>query len=103
MKRVTNLGALLRNISVTIGSIRWVFDLPTEQANAHISHIEGNNYSVADDIHFDDVSFGYPSSIDQVLTGFSARIPGGKLTMIVGDSGSGKSTLPALLLGLYPI
>lgn len=102
LKRVTNLGALLRNISVTIGSIRWVFDLPPEQSNAQVSDVEGNNYSVAGDINFEDVTFGYPSNIDQVLTGFSAIIPGGKLTMIVGESGSGKSTLPALLLGLYP-
>ena len=102
VKRVTNLGALLRNISVTIGSIRWIFDLPREQSNTKTSDFETINPSLAEDIHFDEISFGYPMSTDQVLSNFSASIPGGKLTMIVGNSGSGKSTLPALLLGLYP-
>ena len=103
VKRVTNLGALLRNISVTIGSIRWVFDLPTEQSNAQPPQIENPELTAKGDVHFDQITFGYPSAGGSVLIDFSARIPSGNLTMIVGESGSGKSTLPALLLGLYPL
>lgn len=103
VKRVTNLGALLRMLSVSIGSIRWIFDLPLEDQNNEgepplAPEVAGNA------IHFQNVTFAYQNNSDRaVLHDFSATIPAGKLTMFVGESGSGKSTIPALLTGCYPL
>ena len=103
VKRVTNLGALLRTLSVSIGSIRWIFDLPLENQTT-----KGDPLLAADvanqAIQFQNVTFGYQTCSDRpVLHNFSATIPAGKLTMLVGESGSGKSTIPALLTGCYPL
>lgn len=103
VKRVANLGALLRTLSVSIGSIRWIFDLPLEDQNNEgepplAPEVAGKA------IHFQNVTFAYQNSSDRaVLHDFSVTIPARKLTMFVGESGSGKSTIPALLTGCYPL
>lgn len=50
------------------------------------------------DIILDHVFKGYEGK--QVLKDFSARIPEGKVTCVMGPSGNGKTTLIRLLLGL---
>lgn len=52
------------------------------------------------DIVIDDVSYRYPGSDRDVLTGVSARIPRGGTVALVGASGAGKSTFADLLTGL---
>merc|ERR1712080_419152 len=54
-------------------------------------------------ILIDHVTFHYAQKRSQkpVLDDVSLKLPGGKVTAIVGKSGSGKSTLAALLLRLY--
>ncbi|SFD79755.1 ATP-binding cassette domain-containing protein, partial [Streptomyces aidingensis] len=66
-------------------------------------------------IHFDNVTFTYPSSSDHededgedtggdrvpALNGLTMTIPLGKVTALVGNNGSGKSTIAKLLAGLY--
>jgi ATP-binding cassette, subfamily B (MDR/TAP), member 1 len=53
------------------------------------------------DIHFENVSFAYPSSSEVVIKNVSFTIEKGKTTAIVGPSGSGKSTLVKLLERFY--
>lgn len=101
IKRVTNLGALLRNISVTIGSIRWVFDLPTEKRTLNKLALSLEDKALNGDITFDHINFAYHHDDSPVLSNFTAWVPAKALTMIVGQSGSGKSTVSSLLLGLY--
>jgi len=45
------------------------------------------------------LSFHYPRR-ENIFTGFSATIPGGAVTALVGENGSGKTTLARLLCGL---
>ena len=52
------------------------------------------------DIEFSNVSFTYTNG-QQVLHGFSARIPQGSHIALVGPNGCGKSTVMALLVRLY--
>jgi len=54
------------------------------------------------DILLQNVSFQYQGPLSScVLKDIDLRIPGGKVTAIVGASGSGKTTLLKLLLGFY--
>lgn len=54
------------------------------------------------DIICQNISFSYPGR-SNLLSDFSATIPGGKVTAIIGESGCGKSTLIKLIAGLYII
>ena len=53
------------------------------------------------DLVLERVSFGYSPDMP-ILHDLSLRIPGGKMTAIIGNNGSGKSTLLKLLQGIYP-
>jgi len=55
----------------------------------------------AAEIRFRDVSFAYPSTPREVLTGFNLTIPAGSSLAIVGQNGAGKTTLAKLLCRLY--
>jgi ATP-binding cassette subfamily B protein len=54
-----------------------------------------------DELRFEAVSFGYPSSDRTVLNELELAIPAGKSTAIVGLNGAGKTTLVKLLGRLY--
>jgi ABC-type bacteriocin/lantibiotic exporter with double-glycine peptidase domain len=53
------------------------------------------------DIVCKDLNFHHAGRVD-LLKDFNLRIPGGKVTALIGESGCGKSTLAKLLAGLYP-
>ncbi len=57
--------------------------------------------SVAREIRFHDLSFGYESSSRPVLENFDLTIPAGTSLAIVGQNGAGKTTLAKLLCRLY--
>ncbi|MBW4696986.1 MAG: ABC transporter ATP-binding protein/permease [Aphanocapsa lilacina HA4352-LM1] len=52
-------------------------------------------------IRFEDVSFRYPGSEREVLSGVSFEIRPGETVALVGENGSGKTTLVKLLTRLY--
>ncbi|WP_406120383.1 ABC transporter ATP-binding protein/permease [Streptomyces canus] len=52
-------------------------------------------------IRFDNVSFRYPGSDADVLSGLDLEIPAGQSVALVGVNGAGKSTLVKLLAGCY--
>ncbi|MGB4323898.1 MAG: ATP-binding cassette domain-containing protein [Candidatus Nanopelagicales bacterium] len=53
-------------------------------------------------IHFDRVTFTYPTSPAPVLRDISAHIAEGELALLVGATGSGKTTLLRAINGLVP-
>ncbi len=53
------------------------------------------------EVAFNDVTFAYPNSKEQVFSHFSASIHAGESVALVGPSGTGKSTCAALLLRFY--
>lgn len=55
---------------------------------------------VAGEVHFDDITFGYPER-EPILRDFDLKIPAGATVGIVGATGSGKTTLINLLLRFY--
>ncbi len=54
------------------------------------------------DLIFSNVSFYYPGQVE-LLNDFDLKIPGGKVSAIIGKSGCGKSTLAKIMAGLYPL
>lgn len=54
-------------------------------------------------ITFRDVSFRYPGTHDDVITGMDVSIPPGEKIAVVGLSGAGKTTLVNLLCRLYDV
>ena len=56
---------------------------------------------LSDGIRFEQVTFRYPGSAYDALSGFTLTLPAGKTTAIVGHNGAGKSTLIKLLCRFY--
>jgi iron complex transport system ATP-binding protein len=50
-------------------------------------------------MEFDHITFGYPSSEHEVMSGFNLKIERGTVTAILGPNGAGKTTLLHLALG----
>ena len=55
------------------------------------------------DVEFDNVSFEYKKSELQILKSINLKIPGKKMTSLVGHSGAGKSTILNLIPRFYNI
>lgn len=70
-------------------------DTPKEELEENPKIIENA------DIVFDNVSFTYPNSTDQVLKKINVSIKQGEKIAIVGANGSGKSTFINLLCGMH--
>ncbi|MBW4693900.1 MAG: ABC transporter ATP-binding protein/permease [Lyngbya sp. HA4199-MV5] len=56
---------------------------------------------IGDGLRFENVSFGYPGSIQPALQDISLHLKPGEKLAIVGENGSGKTTLIKLLTRLY--
>lgn len=68
---------------------------PTQPVMVHPEH------PGAASVRFRGVSFGYPSTDREVLSGVELRIEPGEVAAVVGVSGSGKSTLASLLTRVW--
>lgn len=82
-----------------INHVRAILDIPMEKngvRKADLIAIEGS-------VEFENVSFAYPGSKENVLNKVNLYISGQQKIGIVGKSGSGKTTLIYALLGLYPV
>ncbi|NEO57103.1 MAG: peptidase domain-containing ABC transporter [Okeania sp. SIO3B5] len=60
------------------------------------------NIDPTQDIFGKNITFHHVGRVN-LLNDFSFRIPGGKVTALIGKSGCGKSTLVKLIAGLYPL
>jgi ATP-binding cassette subfamily B protein len=74
-----------------IGELLAVPPLPTMQ------RADGHDQPVGAHVVFEDVTFAYDQSEDDVVRGVSLEVPERSLTALVGTSGSGKTTLTRLL------
>ena len=63
--------------------------------------VELNN--VKGDISFENVSFGYTDSLEQVLHNVNLHVSAGSYIALVGSSGAGKTTLCSLIPRFYEV
>lgn len=94
---VQGLAATAMNLYRARASLQRVFDLLDRPLRKRPSTVPVE--SIAGELAFDDVSFGYPTA-GPLLQGVSFRVPAGERLAVVGPSGAGKSTVVDLLLGL---
>jgi ABC-type multidrug transport system fused ATPase/permease subunit len=98
---------------IAFGGLSWALDgsaapvaavLRLEQAMAPAGALSAGSRLAANmpgrEIHFRDLTFGYPGGAP-VLDHFDLRIPAGTSLAIVGQNGAGKTTLAKLLCRLY--
>ncbi len=94
---IVSMPGTLQDASMSYERLDEVLNTPEETtAERTAAHVEG------EDLRLENVSFKYPGSYSPfVVKNFSAVIPHGKTTAVVGASGCGKTTLIKLMLGFY--
>ncbi len=93
-----NVGQLYAN-SLFLGNLFEFLDLESKVVNP--AHPVPGPISLQGGISFHQVTFHYPGSSREALSGFNLTIPAGQIVAIVGPNGAGKSTLIKLLCRLY--
>jgi ABC-type bacteriocin/lantibiotic exporter with double-glycine peptidase domain len=78
--------------------------LKTNRENEEIARSRNadDRYLMTESIEFRNLVYRYPRAESDTISNFSAKIPFGKTTALIGPSGSGKSTLVDMVLGLLP-
>lgn len=97
---VAGVNIVRGSISALDQVVKQVTELDAEESQIPVS-FDGVDTIPDGDILIRDLSFRYPDSSTNVLTGISTTIPQGHTVALVGSSGAGKTTFADLLLGLF--
>lgn len=73
-----------------------------QEGKASAAESKTEKEQTADEIVFQDVSFGYDAD-RLVIDGLNLKIRKGEKLALIGENGAGKTTLVKLLCGLYPV
>ena len=95
------LGGLCQELitsQVVIRRLSDVLEHPLDASQTTARHVV--TLVADDDIVCDGLVFHHPGRLS-LIDHLSLRIPGGKVTALIGESGCGKSTLSKLMAGLY--
>ena len=86
-------------LKISMDRLDKIFNMPEEK----ITLEKPKNERIRGNIKFNDLTFHYPDSLDEVLSDISIEIKEGETLGIIGVIGSGKTTLMNLLLKLYNV
>jgi len=92
-------------IKSSTGGAKPTYDLYKSIPDSKISAIKNMTNLDFEHLNFEptakviNISYRYPDSTEDVITGLSIDIPNGSFCAVVGKSGAGKSTLANLILG----
>jgi ATP-binding cassette, subfamily B, bacterial len=92
-------GLLHQTLQVALRHI-WLLDY-AKDARRRVSGTGAAPQRVRGGIVFEDVSFRYPGTEKDVLSGVTLWMPPGAVVAVVGENGAGKSTLVKLLSRMY--
>lgn len=94
---IVSMPGTLQDASMSYERLDEVLNMPEDTREKRACADLGS-----EDLRFENVSFKYPGSYSPfVIKNFSAVVPHGKTTAVVGASGCGKTTLIKLMLGFY--
>ncbi|WNS40999.1 ABC transporter ATP-binding protein [Paenibacillus sp. MMS20-IR301] len=95
------LPGLVASMQQSLGAAERIFEVMDAPAEVEVLPEQQQNPPEFELLELDKLSFGYPESEKQSLSGVSLELERGKQMAVVGPSGGGKSTLFKLLLGFY--
>ena len=99
-KKLVSAGQLLQELKSDIERVEDVMEYKTD--NIFAEEIEADEYDkLSGNIELKNITFGYSSLAEPLITDFSMTVKPGQKIAIVGASGCGKSTVAKLLSGLY--
>ncbi|SBW09133.1 Toxin secretion ATP-binding protein (fragment) [uncultured delta proteobacterium] len=98
LSQVAGMLSRLQQSRMALKSLDELMKLPVEREDA-ANFVEFGRLEHS--LTFDSLSFKYPNSEREALTGISLHIRPGEKVGIIGRMGSGKSTLGRFCLGLY--
>ncbi len=98
LSQVAGMLSRLQQSRMALKSLDELMKLPVERDDAS-NYVEFGRLDHS--ITFEDISFKYPNSEREALTGINLHIRQGEKVGIIGRMGSGKSTLGRFCLGLY--
>ncbi|MBI4882458.1 MAG: ABC transporter ATP-binding protein, partial [Actinobacteria bacterium] len=96
VRSLSRLSASMQNNLAGVDRVIELLDTPVPTADN-----VGAPPPIAARVEFDGVSFAYPASGGEVVSGIGFVLEPGRSVALVGPSGSGKSTIARLLLGWY--
>jgi ABC-type multidrug transport system fused ATPase/permease subunit len=92
-------GMLVQTLQVAIRHI-WLLDYAREQHSARSGRLPAPE-QLRGGIAFENVTFSYPGTETEVLSGVNLWLPPGSVVAVVGENGAGKSTIVKLLSRMY--
>ncbi|HZI39212.1 MAG TPA: ABC transporter ATP-binding protein [Acidimicrobiia bacterium] len=92
-------GMLVQTLQVAVRHL-WLLDYAREQHAARAGKIPAPD-QLRGGIAFEGVSFAYPGTDVEVLSGVDLYLPPGSVVAVVGENGAGKTTLVKLLSRMY--
>jgi ATP-binding cassette subfamily B protein len=100
---ILTIGFLSASISRAGASSQRVFDVLDAPLDVKDSPEASILLPLSCRVDFDDVSFRYPGSVRDILTGVSFSARPGQTVAVLGTTGSGKSTLVNLIPRFYDV
>ncbi|HFI0171113.1 TPA: ABC transporter ATP-binding protein [Streptococcus suis] len=91
----------LNQTYISAQRIQEVFEQESEDVQADLPVVNSRDKDLVFSIH--DLTFAYPNSAEESLSGIDFELRKGQFMGIIGGTGSGKSTLVDLLLALYSL